>query len=297
MGLLINPLINMTTIGTSTIGTSWRSKYVSSNLQRVLRNALVAEKICQVDNSDLKYIHNPYVNQPTATVQAVAGTYSVNALTITDDSLTVTDEVVYATQVFNFEQVMNTYDLMAQFADELGYAIANRIDRFVINNLTNAATSTYTTPAGGFTTAANINVILGNLISKVAGYADTYKGLFLVIENTDLPGFVQAQATNGFSFADAALNNGWMSSYLGVDIYVVRSGTFASETLGSTTYTNSGHRVFGVKGVSTYASPRGVQYEEKAVSGKTGKEIAVYGLIGFKLWTQKAALVVNITLA
>jgi hypothetical protein len=82
-----------------------------------------------------------------------------------------------------------------------------------------------------------------------------------------------------------------------VDIYVVRSGTFVSATLGTTTVTNSGHRVFGVKGVATYASPRGMQYEEKAVSGKTGREIVVFGLIGFKLWAQKAGLVVDITLA
>jgi hypothetical protein len=49
--------------------------------------------------------------------------------------------------------------------------------------------------------------------------------------------------------------------------------------------------------VASYASPRGLQYEEKSVSGKTGKEIVVYGLIGFKLWAQKTGLVVDITLA
>lgn len=287
----------MNTIGTSTIGTSWRAKYFSKNLQQVLRNALVAEKICNVDNSDIKYIHNPYSNQPSATVQAVAGTYSVNAYTVTDDSLTVTDEVIYAEQIFNFEEVMNNYDLMATRMDEIGYAIATKIDRFVINNLCEDGTGTYTTPVGGFTTAANINVIISNLASKVMGYADSYKGLFLVIENTDVPGFMQAQMTNGFSYADAALNNGFMTTYGGVEIYVVRTGTFADETLGSKTYTNAGHRVFGVKNVATYASPRGVQYEEKAVSGKTGKEVVGYGLIGFKLWAQKTDLIIDITLA
>lgn len=287
----------MNTIGTSTIGTSWRQKYFSKNLQRVLRNALVAEKVCTVDNTDVKYIHNPYTSQPTAAVQAVAGTYSITAYTVTDDSLTVTDEVIYAEQIFNFEEVMSNYDLMAQRMDEIGYSIANRIDRYVINNLTNQATSTYTTPAGGFTTAANINVIISTLSSKVMGYSEAYNGLFLIIENTDVVGFMQSQMTSGFSYADAALNNGFMTSYAGVEIYVVRSGTFASETLGTTTYTNAGHRVFGVKNIATYCSPRSVQYFEKEVSGKTGKETGAVGLIGFKLWTQKAPLVVNITLA
>lgn len=266
-------------------------------MQQVLRKALVAEKICEVDRSNNYRIQNPYSNQPTATVQALAGTYTVSAWTQTDDTLTVTDEVIYAEHVFDFEGLLNNFNLFANRTDEQAYAIATQIDNFVINSLTEDATGTYTTPAGGFTTAANINIIMSNLMSKVMGYSDAYKGLFLVIENTDVPGFVQAQASNGFSYADAALRNGFMSSYMGIDIYVVRSGTFVDDTIGTVTVTNSGHRVFGVKGVSTYAEPRGIRFEEKDVTLKTGKEIVTYGYVGFKLWTQKASLVVDITLA
>ena len=274
-----------------------RDKYFQSQYEIVLRNALVAEKICDVDNSDVKRIQNPYGGQPTATVQAVAGTYSVSALTITDDALTVTDEVIYAEHIFAHEDFFAVFDLAASRIDNMMYAVAFGIDKFVINNLCEDATGTYTTPTGGFTTASNINPIMANLQSKVAGYQDAYRGTFLVIENTDLVGFAIAGATNGFSMADSVLNNGFMNNWMGTDIYVVRSGLFVSATIGTTTVTNSGHRVFGVKGVATYASPRGMQYEEKSVTGKTGKEIVVYGLVGFKLWAQKAALVVDITLA
>jgi len=176
------------------------------------------------------------------------------------------------------------------------YAVAFGIDKFVLNNLCEEAAGSYTTPGGGFTTASNINTIMGNLISKVAGYENTY-GTFLVIENTDLVGFAIAGATNGFNMADSTLKNGFMNNWMGTDIYVIRSGTFVDATIGTTPVTNAGHRVFGVNKVATYASPRGMQYEEKAVSLKTGKEIVVYGLVGFKLWAQKASLVVDITLA
>ena len=176
------------------------------------------------------------------------------------------------------------------------YAVAYGIDKFVLNNLCEDATGTYTTPTGGFTSAANINTIMANLNSQVAGYENTY-GTFIVIENTDLVGFAIAGATNGFSMADSTLKNGFMNNWMGTDIYVVRSGTFVSTTLGTTTVSNSGHRVFGVNKVATYASPRGLNYEEKPVSLKTGKEIVVYGLIGFKLWAQKAGLFVDITIA
>lgn len=276
---------------------TYRDKYRKATLEQQLRNRLVAEAICEVDRSDNKRIQSPYGSQPTATVQAIAGTYSVSNFTTTDDTLTVTDEVIYAEHIHDFEDILSNFDMFASRVDETTYAVANRIDRFVLNNLCEDGTGTYTTPAGGFTDASNINEIMANLISKVAGYAEAYKGLFLVIENTDVVGFVQAQATNGYSFADSALKNGFMDSYMGVDIYVVRSGTFASETLGTTTYTNSGHRVFGVKNVSTYASPRGVRFEEKAVSGKTGMEVVTYGYVGFKLWAPKTALIVDITLS
>lgn len=274
-----------------------RDKYFASQYDHVLRNALVAEKICSVDSSDSKRIQNPYGNQPTATIQAVAGTYSVTAWTITDDALTVTDEVIFAEHVFAHEEFFAVFDVAQSRIDEMMYAVAFGIDKFVLNNLCEDATGTYTTPAGGFANGANVIEIMANLVSKVAGYAEAYKGLFLVIENTDLVGFAMAGATNGFSMADSVLKNGFMNEFMGVDIYVVRSGTFVSATIGTTTVTNSGHRVFGVKGVATYASPRGMQYEEKAVTAKTGREIVVFGLVGFKLWAQKAGLVVDITIA
>lgn len=273
-----------------------RDAYLKSQYDFVLRNALVAEKICDVNRSDVKRIQNPYGSQPTATIQAVAGTYSVTAWTVTDDALTVTDEVIYAEHIFAHEDFFAVFDIAASRLDNMMYAVAYGVDYFVLNNLCEDGTGTYTTPAGGFTTAANINTIMANLSSKVAGY-DTQFGTFLVIENTDLVGFMVAGATNGFSMADSVLKNGKVTSWMGTDVYVVRTGTFADATIGTTTVTNAGHRVFGVNKSSTYASPRGINYEEKSVSGKTGKEVVVFGLVGFKLWNQKKALTIDITLA
>ncbi len=273
-----------------------RDAYLKSQYDYVLRNALVCEKICDVNRSDVKRIQNPYGSQPTATVQAVAGTYSVTAWTVTDDALTVTDEVIYAEHIFAHEDFFAVFDIASSRLDNMMYAVAYGIDYFVLNNLCEDGTGTYTTPAGGFTTSSNINTIMANLSSKVAGY-DTTFGTFLVIENTDLVGFMVAGATNGFSWADAMLKNGKVTSWMGTDVYVVRSGTFADATIGTTTVTNSGHRVFGVNKSATYASPRGINYEEKSVTGKTGKEVVVFGLVGFKLWYQKKALTIDITIA
>jgi hypothetical protein len=276
---------------------TYRDKYKQATLAKLLRKALVTEAICEVDRTDAKTIDSPYGSQPTTVVQALAGTYTPAEYTTTDDTLTVADEFILAEHIFNFEEVLTRFDLFSSRMDEMNNSIKTTIDSFVLNSLTEDGTGAYTTPAGGFTSAGNINEIMGDLLGQVAGYSDSMKGLFLVIENTDVSGFTQAQATNGYSVADAALKNGFMDSYMGVDIYVVRTGTFVDATVGTRTWTNAGHRVFGVKDVATYAAPRGIQTEEKGVTGKTGMELVTFGYIGFKLWTPKAALIVDITLA
>ena len=275
----------------------YRDKYRSSTLDQVLRRALISEKICEVDRSDVKRIQNPYGSQAAAEVQEISGQYVVDDFTTTDDVLTVTDEVIVAEHIYDFEDILTQPNIFQSRTDEMAFAVAEKIDRYVLNNLTEDATGTYTTPLGGFTDPVNVHEILSNLSSKVMGYSDFYKGVFLVLENTDVVGVMEKQMDSGFSFADTALRNGFLRSMAGIDIYVTRTGTFADETLGTKTYTNSGHRVFGVNRVATYASPRGVRFDEKSVSGKTGKEVVYWAYVGFKLWTQKAALVVDITLA
>lgn len=288
----------MNTINTETYSSVWRTKYRSTKMQQVLRKALVSEAICDVDRSGSYYIQNPYGTQPSAQLQATDGSYSVSAWTTTEDNLTVNNEVIYAEHIYDFERLLAHYDLFSNRTDEQAYAIATGIDKYVLNNLCEDATGTYTTAAGGFTTSANIAKIMGDLNGKVAGFAQAYWGnTFLVIENTDVTGFLQSNVASGFMRADEGLRNGWIGNYMGTDIYVVRTGTFVDETLAGEVVTNSGHRVFGVKRVATYAQPGGLRFEEKGVTAKTGIEFVTYGYVGFKLWTQMASLVVDITLA
>lgn len=277
---------------------SLRHKYFQSNIQQVLRQSLVAVKICRVDNSELKTIENPYITASSPTIQAVAGTYSVSALTVSDDALSVDDEVVNPTHVFDFEMKTSNFDVMADFLDDLMYQTGKKIDQFVLNKILSQATGTYTTPEGGFTSDANIPVIMANLVSKWGGFASgVASNPFLVIENTDLVGFAQTAVGSGFNYADSALNNGFKGQYMGVDVYVVRTGTFVTATLGTLSATNSGHRLAGISNLATFASPRGLSYEEKPVTLKTGKEVVAYGLVGAKVWTPHASMFIDITLA
>lgn len=278
----------------------WRDKYRQATLDTILRRALIAEEICDVDRDEVKRIDSPYSGAATAVIQPLSGTYTISNFTTHDDYLTVDYEVIVAEHIYDFERILSRFDLFATRVEEQAFAIKDKIDKFVLNELVDNAGASYTTPPGGFSRPENIPVIFSELLAKVAGYADAYKGLFLVLENTDLPGLIQRQVVSGFSFADTVLKNGYVTSYMGIDIYVTRQGTFFDGTLDNVsalTFTNEGHRVFGVKKVATYAAPRGVHFEEKQVSGKTGVEVVTWGYVGFKLWTPKANLIVDITLA
>jgi len=243
---------------------------------------------------------NPYGGEPTAVVQAVVGTYSVSAFSTTDDNLTVTDEVVYGEHVFGFEKVFSRFDLAAARFEQMAYAVRYALDKWVVNTLLEEGTGAYTTPVGGFTTAGNLNTIIANLWTKWAGF-DITAGAYCVIESGDLTGVLVAMMDQGFSMADAALKNGFIKHYGGIDWYVVRAGTFVDEAAttvsGSKTWTNLNRRLAGIKMTTTYASPRDLTYEEKGVSGKTGMEIDVWALVGLRVWNNKAALTVDIALA
>jgi len=276
---------------------TYRDKLRAAQIMQALKNDVVAEKICLVDRTDSKTISSPYITAMTTVIQAVVGTYTPANITTTDDTLTVADEFIVAGQIKGFESILADFDLFFAANKAMTDSVTVAVDKWVLNNLCEDGTGAYTTPAGGFTTSANVITIVSNIISQCAGYADALGGMYVVVENTDLIGIIPAIATSGFKYSDDALVNGIYGQMLGVDIYVVRSGTFVDATSGTKTWTNSGHRVGGVKKVSTYAFPRGLQFEEKAVSGVTGMEVVCYGLVGFKQWTPYAALTIDITLA
>ncbi len=275
---------------------SYREAFAKSRFDYVLRRSLIVEGVCTVDRGDNKTVKNPYIATGGATGQALTGTYSVGNITITDDDLVVDKEFIEGGHVMDWENVLTQHDMFQGAIDQITYNVKEEMDQWGLNTLCDDAGAAYSTPSGGFTTKANVNAIFANINATLAGYAEAYRGMYVVVENTDLTGIIEAQADAGFSFADAALNNGLIGMHMGVEIYVTRTGTFVDATVAGDAFTNANNRVAGVKGAATFAHPRGVGYEEKGVSGKTGKELAVYGYAGLKQWATTANLTIDITL-
>lgn len=277
---------------------SKRDKYRTAQVQQALKAAVVLEKVCIVDNSEVRTISSPYITAMTTTVQALAGTYTPAAIEISDDTLTVADEFICATHIFDFEQSTTEFDLFFTAHKAMTNSITTAVNKWGVNELCANATGSVTATAGGLTTAANWKKYLSKIVAACSGYDESSAGFYIIVQNSDLEGIVQDQATSGYSYSDAVNNNGYTTSQLGVDIYIVRDSTFVDATQttasGSKTWTNAGHRVGGVKNVATYAAPRGIHFEEKGRTGYTGMEVVGIAYGGFKQWTPTATLTLDI---
>ena len=284
----------------NTLGTSTRSDvlgigYVKNTLDLGLRSMTVSEKLFPADRSGVRYKANPYLTAATASIAAQAGTYAVSTATTTDEACTVSDQVTYAVHDFEFEETQSRVNLGQSYYLDMASAIAVKVDQFVLNKILDGAGESYPAGAGGFTATANINTIFANINAKLDGYSDSWRGKFVVLENTDMVGLYVAGATNGFNFADAVLRNGEIGEWMGVKIHTVRSGVFTTATLGTLSATNLNHRLAGIAGVSAYQlQPGGVHYDEKKVTLKTGMELSSWVNVGAQVWTQKANLLIDI---
>lgn len=281
----------------NTISThSYREKFATSRFSYLLRRALIMEAVCQVDTGSNKTIKNPYISTGGATGQALTGTYSVGDITLTNDDLVVDKEFIEGGHIMDWEEALTEHSIFQGAVDQMTFNVKNLIDQWGLNSLCDDANASYATASGGLATKANVNTTFANINSLLAGYAEAYRGLYIVVENTDMAGIIEAVADSGFSVADSTLRNGFVTSHMGVDVYVTRTGTFVDATVAGDAFTNANNRVAGVKGAATFARPRNIGYQEKGVSGKTGMELAIWGYAGFKQWVPTQDLTIDITL-
>ena len=279
--------------------TAYRKQWMPNLFQEFLFKAAIIKPLVDFRTDNVKYIENPYGDAGTVTQNtSILGTYTVDPFSVTADTLTVTEEFVWSEHVYSFEKIASVADVKgSRMKDAMGQ-LAYAVDKYALNELCASGTGAYTTPVGGFS-QTNTPTIAANLLGKLVGFAANFSNKYIVIEPSDLPGVILAMANNGFASADRALQNGLLiPGWLGFDWYVCGASTFVTATLGTTAYTNLNHRVAGVKGLATLLMPGGeMQWMEKEVTGKTGVELALAAYANLKVWYQKAALTVDITLS
>lgn len=283
-----------------------RKTYALSKIDTVLSKEIISAQIFKVDTGNSKTIESPYFSATTTVGGNIAGTYTPANPTTNDDTLTVSKEFINAPHVYDADQRLSAFDTAKDLMDEMSRSFAEAVDQWALNRAladVSGSTASFATAAGGITKTNAVNVI-ATILGKLSGYKNIAgNNAYLVIENTELPAFIEAQVSNGFSYADKVLYTGLVKNMLGVDIFVARTGTFVDATVSGDVFTNANNRLFGVYNKITLATPSGSRdgkaqatYEELMVSGKTGMELRMIGYGGVKAWTPAINLSGNLTI-
>lgn len=263
---------------------TWTHAKKASIMQEYLESMTVARAISDFVVGK-KYIHNPFPTPGAVTVNSpMTGLYTPVTLTTTDDSLEVNREAIYNTHLFDFETTFADYNLANEVLKLASAKLAEDMDRELLAILAAGAGTTINV-SGGFT-KVNAFDSIASAVGVLSGYTQSMNGLYIVIDNTQVPAFISAGATAGFTFADAVLNNGLMGNIMGFDIYTVRAGQLPANTA-----------IAGIKKASTTGTGGAIKIEEKQVSGKTGTEFAAINYSRSALWNNNQPLVVKFDFA
>lgn len=263
---------------------TWTHAKKAAVMQEYLESMTVARAISDFVVGK-KFIHNPFPVPGSVTVNSpMLGTYTPVVFNSTDDTLEVNREAIYNNHFFDFETRFADYNIAMESLKLASAKLAEDMDRELFAILEAGAGETVEVP-GGFTKANTFDAV-AEAVGRLSGYANAMNGMYIVIDNTQVPAFVSAGATAGFSYADAVLNNGLRGNLMGFDIYVVRSGQLPADTA-----------LAGIKKASTTGIGGAIHIEEKQVSGKTGIEFVAVNYSRSALWNNNQPLVVKFDLA
>jgi len=279
----------------NTVSTQTYKQLWERTLARQLEKSLVSYRIANTITDAVKQIHNPYQSRPTATDQSLTGTYAVANFTTTNDTINVDKEAIVGEHVYKHEELLSRYDLATQRAKEHAYVIKEKIDAVAFQTIatTSGTLQVDDGELGGIDgnpitlSATNVdNMFRATMEALLAANVPVDRGLFIVLAPDHLTKLAEFQQTNGFSMADAALRNGFVTKFGGFDVFV------------SNQLYNDGtqdHAIAGTYGAFQLVLPRGgASFEAKPVSGKTGREIVSQQIYGMGVWNYDKVKLVDI---
>lgn len=234
-------------------------------VQEDLDKALVAKGIATVDTRATRIFHNPFNSTPVGSNGAKQVTYSVEAMTSSDDTLTVNQRATAAEQIDSYEQLMTSYDLMSQQSRRQAYRISDYIDQFVLNmaatksgirQIDNGYISSGTVDNTGYAISSSNANTLANAITEILGLgnAQMNKGLFWVVSPYERTAVLAYAQSHGFNVADSAITAGINGSsgknFGGLDLYVSNNLTHTTNLTIATNPTANDTLTFVVNGRS-----------------------------------------------
>ena len=216
-------------------------------LQARLSEPTKWKDVCNVEYTDSKVLHNPYLTDPTVQTGLRGTPYAFQAAVETDEYITI-DTFYILPQVMDRADIAQSgYLKQMEMADRQAVLLNESIESMFLGDFANLTTFDASTTMGGsgsiVVSASNIDDIVRGLQQQIltnsGGALLDRNGAFIIWRPADfnlLAAFAQA---NGFTTADQGLKNGIGAGFSGFDY------------MGFTHYTSNkltaGHLVAGVK--------------------------------------------------
>lgn len=259
------------------------------------------KEICNVEYTDVKVLHNPYITDPTVQTGTRGSAYTHQDVTLTDESVDITTFKILPQLIDRADLAQQTFVKQMELASRQGQLINEAIETAMYAEhaqFTDFDNASIGGAAGNITVSeSNIDDIIRGMKREIreANGEDLMNrnGAFIVWRPADfekLEAYVQAQ---GFSTADGALKDGTSQGfkYMGVSHY-------------SSNKLTSGHLFGGVKkllhlGICRTTYGQIVIDSEPAISGGAVSGIAVIMRADFKFkaWTKTKPVLFDILVA
>lgn len=259
------------------------------------------KEICNVEYTDTKVLHNPYITDPTVQTGTRGSAYTHQDVTLTDESVDITTFKILPQLIDRADLAQQTFVKQMELASRQGQLINEAIETAMYAEHAQFTDFDNASIGGG---AGNITVSESNIDDIIRGMKREIReangedlmnrnGAFIVWRPADfekLEAYVQAQ---GFSTADGALKDGTSQGfkYMGVSHY-------------SSNKLTAGHLFGGVKkllhlGICRTTYGQIVIDSEPAINGGAVSGIAVIMRADFKFkaWTKTKPVLFDILVA
>lgn len=254
-----------------------------------LRKTLVSMAVANVTSKQgIDKVHKVYYEELAATSYIPGNDITVLDVTSTDDSISIDTVKTVPFYLDDTYEVSDYYDTMSEMTSSASYQIRDTIDQAVFANVDSGIE--FDDGDLGGTDGSAIIASTGNVVSFFANARKTLgennveeEGGFIAVINHAFAAIIsQVATTQGFNFADAALNNGKIGNYMGFDLFVTNNLT--TETYGGKA--NTANMYVGKRGqieLIMQQTPRIKVVEREKL---LGKNVFFWTKYGTGVWTR-----------
>lgn len=259
------------------------------------------KRICRVEYTDTKVLHNPYMTDASVQTGTRGSAYTHQAITVTDESVTIDTFDILPQLIDRADLAQQSYVRQMELADSQGVLLDEAIETAMM--AAHASWTNFGDTGGGVlglaataitVSASNIDDIIRGIkreIRKANGESLMNRfGAFIVWRPEDFELLEAFEQANGFNSADTALIEGTTQGHLYMGVRHFSTNKYAA-----------GHLFGGVMNLfhlgickSTYGQI--VIDQEPATSGGAVSGIAVVSRVDFKYvaWTKTKPVLFDI---